>query len=133
MDGTIATGPVNVFTFEDETLQRAGVQMNNGMYMMPPFLVVASNDVNMEKAKQVLGRPGVLGAVPRRHHPLIPGAEHAPVVSQDPPLYWPERQYKWGMSEAFNPDHSDLLNLRSLLFQEASEEIAATKRARYCA
>mmetsp|Transcript_21340 Transcript_21340/g.53751 ORF Transcript_21340/g.53751 Transcript_21340/m.53751 type:complete len:424 (+) Transcript_21340:149-1420(+) len=94
-------GPVNVFTFEDETLQRAGVQMNNGMYMMPPFLVVASNDVNMEKAKQ------------------------------DPPLYWPERQYKWGMSEAFNPDHSDLLNLRSLLFQEASEEIAATKRARF--
>jgi hypothetical protein len=34
------------------------------------------------------------------------------------------------VSEAFNPDHSDLLNLRSLLFQEASEEIAATKRAR---
>jgi hypothetical protein len=46
-------GPVNVFSFEDETLQRAGVQMNNGMYMMPPFLVVASNDVNFGKAKQV--------------------------------------------------------------------------------
>uniref|UniRef100_A0A061SDN1 Septin 7 n=1 Tax=Tetraselmis sp. GSL018 TaxID=582737 RepID=A0A061SDN1_9CHLO len=94
-------GPVNVFHFEDETLERSGVKMVNGMYHMPPFLVVASNEVNREKAQQ------------------------------DPPIFWPQRQYKWGMSEAFNPEHSDLLNLRSLLFQEACEEIAATKRFRF--
>lgn len=94
-------GPIQVFQFEDDTLDRAGVSMENGMYRMPPFLVVASNDINKEKA-----------------------------AAADP-IYWPQRQYKWGTSEAFNPEHSDLLNLRALLFQEACEEIADTKRNRF--
>jgi len=34
------------------------------------------------------------------------------VIQDDPPTYWPERSYKWGTAEAFNPDHSDLLFLR---------------------
>lgn len=34
------------------------------------------------------------------------------VCAGDPPLYWPERRYPWGVAEAFNKDHSDLLSLR---------------------
>jgi septin family protein len=79
---------------------RAGVSMMNGMFQMPPFLVVASNDINRTKA------------------------------SGSDPIYWPHREYMWGTSEAFNPSHSDLLNLRALIFQEACEEIADTKRQR---
>ena len=45
-------------------------------------------------------------------------------------MFWPERSYKWGTSEAFNPEHSDLLYLRQLLLEEACEEIAAAKRHR---
>lgn len=48
----------------------------------PPFLVVASNDINEELA------------------------------AGEPPLYWPERRYPWGTAEAFNKEHSDLLALR---------------------
>jgi septin 7 len=33
-------------------------------------------------------------------------------LQDEPPTYWPERSYKWGTAEAFNPDHSDLLFLR---------------------
>lgn len=93
-------GPVKVFPFLDETLERAGVAMQNGMYMMPPFLVIASNEVSREKH------------------------------SANPPIYWPQREYKWGTSEAFNTEHSDLLQLRALLFQEACDEIADTKKER---
>eukprot|EP00192_Tetraselmis_astigmatica_P025058 CAMPEP_0117672562 /NCGR_PEP_ID=MMETSP0804-20121206/13973_1 /TAXON_ID=1074897 /ORGANISM="Tetraselmis astigmatica, Strain CCMP880" /LENGTH=377 /DNA_ID=CAMNT_0005481177 /DNA_START=61 /DNA_END=1194 /DNA_ORIENTATION=- len=94
-------GPINTFQFDEETLERAGVSLNNGVYHMPPFLVIASNTVNKEKHKS------------------------------DPPIYWPQREYMWGTSEAFNPEHSDLINLRALLFKEACEEISATKRQRF--
>lgn len=33
-------------------------------------------------------------------------------TQDDPPTYWPERSYRWGTAEAFNPEHSDLLFLR---------------------
>lgn len=94
-------GPINVFQFDEETLERSGVKLQNGVYQMPPFLVVASNTVNREKSKN------------------------------DPPIYWPQREYTWGVSEAFNPEHSDLINLRALLFKEGCEEISATKRMRF--
>ncbi|KAK9829836.1 hypothetical protein WJX72_008171 [[Myrmecia] bisecta] len=68
---------------------------------MPPFLVVCSNEVSQEK------------------------------LAQEPPLFWPERTYPWGTSEAFNPEHSDLLLLRTLLLKEACEELSAAKRTRY--
>eukprot|EP00884_Botryococcus_braunii_P014002 jgi/Botrbrau1/22602/Bobra.176_1s0032.1 len=68
---------------------------------MPPFFVVASNTINHDLA-------------------------HA-----DPPVYWPERSYPWGTSQAFNADHSDILYLRTLLLHEAAEEISAAKRVRY--
>jgi hypothetical protein len=48
----------------------------------PPFMVIASNDINQ----------GMLNAAM--------------------PMYWPERAYKWGTAEAYNPEHSDLLALR---------------------
>lgn len=69
---------------------------------LPPFLVVASNDVNEE-----------LNAL------------------ADSPVYWPERRYGWGTAEAFNPEHSDLLALRALLLKEALEDITRGKRLRY--
>lgn len=47
------------------------------------------------------------------------------------PVFWPERRYPWGVSEAFNPQHSDLLHLRLLLLKEACDELSAAKRARY--
>lgn len=50
--------------------------------------------------------------------------------NRDPPVFWPERSYKWGVSEAFNPEHSDLMYLRRLLLEDACEEIAASKRKR---
>ena len=50
--------------------------------------------------------------------------------NRDPPVFWPERTYKWGVSEAFNPEHSDLMYLRRLLLEDACEEIAAAKRKR---
>ncbi|KAF8059198.1 SYP22 [Scenedesmus sp. PABB004] len=68
---------------------------------IPPFVVIASNDINQA------------------------------ALQDDPPTYWPERSYKWGTAEAFNPDHSDLLFLRSLLMAEALEEVSVDKRARY--
>jgi septin 7 len=49
---------------------------------IPPFVVIASNDINQA------------------------------ALQDEPPTYWPERSYKWGTAEAFNPDHSDLLFLR---------------------
>ena len=48
----------------------------------PPFVVIASNDINQ----------GMLNG--------------------EVPMYWPERAYKWGTAEAYNPEHSDLLALR---------------------
>ena len=71
---------INVFKFERDTFERAGVADKGTAF--PPFLVVASNDVNDE----------------------MNGA--------DPPVYWPERRYPWGTAEAFNREHSDLLPLR---------------------
>eukprot|EP00775_Hariotina_reticulata_P008769 gene8769-8948_t len=68
---------------------------------IPPFVVIASNDINQA------------------------------ALQDDPPTYWPERSYKWGTAEAFNPDHSDLLFLRSLLMAEALEEVSVEKRQRY--
>ena len=45
-------------------------------------------------------------------------------------MLWPERSYPWGTSEAFNPQHSDLLHLRLLLLKEACDELSVAKRAR---
>ena len=45
-------------------------------------------------------------------------------------VFWPERRYSWGVSEAFNPQHSDLLHLRLLLLKEACDELSTAKRAR---
>ena len=45
-------------------------------------------------------------------------------------VFWPERRYPWGVSEAFNPQHSDLLHLRLLLLKEACDELSTAKRAR---
>lgn len=92
-------GPINVLQFEDETLERCGLQHTDRHTM--PFLVVASNETNRE------------------------------MNNRDPPVFWPERSYKWGVSEAFNPEHSDLMYLRRLLLEDACEEIAASKRKRY--
>lgn len=92
---------INVFTFEDGTLERAGLLQSHQSQTVPPFLVVASNDVNQDK-----------------------------LDGQDP-VFWPERRYPWGVSEAFNPQHSDLLHLRLLLLKEACDELSAAKRARY--
>lgn len=90
---------INIFHFERDTMARAGV--NDSGTPTPPFLVIASNDINED------------------------------LNSGDPPLYWPERRYPWGIAEAFNKDHSDLLSLRGLLLKEALEEINKTKRQRY--
>lgn len=46
-------------------------------------------------------------------------------------VFWPERRYPWGVSEAFNPHHSDLLHLRLLLLKEACDELSSAKRTRY--
>jgi len=67
----------------------------------PPFVVIASNDINQ-------------------------GMLHGEV-----PMYWPERAYKWGTAEAYNPEHSDLLALRALLMSEAVEEVSHEKVLRY--
>ncbi|KAL6763918.1 Septin-domain-containing protein [Haematococcus lacustris] len=90
---------INVFKFERDTLERAGI--TDHATPTPPFLVVASNDINED------------------------------LNAGDPPVYWPERRYPWGIAEAFNRDHSDLLGLRALLLKEALEEINKTKRQRY--
>ncbi len=71
---------INVFKFERDTLERAG--LTDSATPIPPFLVVASNDINEE------------------------------LNAGDPPVFWPERRYPWGTAEAFNRDHSDLLALR---------------------
>ena len=55
---------------------------------------------------------------------------NASMNNRDPPVFWPERTYKWGVSEAFNPEHSDLMYLRRLLLEDACEEIASAKRKR---
>lgn len=91
---------INVFHFDRETLERAGVS-DAGSGNIPPFLVIASNDINEE------------------------------LNLSDTPMLWPERRYPWGTAEAFNPEHSDLLSLRALLMKEALEEISKTKRSRY--
>ncbi|KAK9804973.1 hypothetical protein WJX73_006082 [Symbiochloris irregularis] len=96
---TRLAAPINVLQFEDETLERCGLQHTDRHTM--PFLVVASNEVSSEMS------------------------------NRDPPVFWPERQYKWGISEAFNPEHSDLMYLRRLLTEDACDEIAAAKRKRY--
>lgn len=46
-------------------------------------------------------------------------------------IFWPERQYAWGTCEAFNPDHSDVLQLRLLLLKDGLEEVSAAKLERY--
>ncbi|KAL3161857.1 hypothetical protein ABBQ38_008947 [Trebouxia sp. C0009 RCD-2024] len=92
---------INVFTFEDATLERAGLLQFHQSQTVPPFLVVASNDLNQEK---------------------LEGQEA---------VFWPERRYPWGVSEAFNPHHSDLLHLRLLLLKEACDELSSAKRTRY--
>ena len=89
---------INVFNFERDTLTRAGVEEGASA---PPFLVVASNDINEE------------------------------LNNSSAPMFWPERRYSWGVAEAFNKDHSDLLLLRALLLKEALEEVNKTKRQRY--
>lgn len=95
------SAPINVFQFEDSTLERAGVLQSHQSQTVPPFLVVASNDLNQDKL------------------------DHQDAV------FWPERKYPWGVSEAFNPQHSDLLHLRLLLLKEACDELSAAKRSRY--
>ncbi|KAG1667630.1 hypothetical protein FOA52_001686 [Chlamydomonas sp. UWO 241] len=90
---------INVFQFDRDSLRRAGIPDSGAA--TPPFLVVASNDVNEE------------------------------LNSGETPLYWPERRYPWGTAEAFNKDHSDLLSLRSLLLKEALEDVLKSKRSRY--
>lgn len=37
------------------------------------------------------------------------------MLRAEPPMYWPQRAYKWGTAEAFNADHSDLLSLRCVV------------------
>eukprot|EP00879_Flechtneria_rotunda_P014507 GHRR01015159.1.p1 GENE.GHRR01015159.1~~GHRR01015159.1.p1 ORF type:complete len:440 (+),score=148.56 GHRR01015159.1:748-2067(+) len=93
-------GKINTFNFDKETLERAGMGDTAGTNT-PPFLVIASNDIN-EKMNQL-----------------------------DVPVFWPERLYPWGTAQAFNPDHSDLLHLRALLLKEALEDICKDKRSRY--
>ena len=73
-------GKINTFSFDKEALERAG--MNEGSGSVPPFLVIASNDINDE------------------------------MNGLDVPVFWPERRYPWGTAEAFNSEHSDLLCLR---------------------
>uniref|UniRef100_A0A7S0N8F4 Septin-type G domain-containing protein n=1 Tax=Chlamydomonas leiostraca TaxID=1034604 RepID=A0A7S0N8F4_9CHLO len=90
---------INVFKFERDTMERAGLV--DQATPAPPFLVVASNDINEE------------------------------FNGGDPPVFWPERRYQWGTAEAFNREHSDLLALRALLLKEALEEINKSKRQRY--
>ncbi len=51
---------INVFTFEDGTLERAGLLQSHQSQTVPPFLVVASNDVNQ------------VGAPHQAHHCIIP-------------------------------------------------------------
>lgn len=92
---------INVFTFEDATLERAGLLQSHQSQSVPPFLIVASNDLNQERLRG------------------------------DEAVFWPERAYPWGTSEAFNPQHSDLLHLRLLLLKEACDELTVAKRARY--
>lgn len=43
--GGIASA-INVFMFEDATLERAGLLQSHQSKSVPPFLVVASNDLN---------------------------------------------------------------------------------------
>lgn len=90
---------INVFKFERDTLERAG--LTDTATPVPPFLVVASNEINED------------------------------LNASEPPVFWPERRYPWGTAEAFNRDHSDLLALRALLLKEALEEINKSKRQRY--
>eukprot|EP00803_Ostreobium_quekettii_P005029 evm.model.scf_1938.3 EVM.evm.TU.scf_1938.3 scf_1938:15823-21218(-) len=95
------SGQINLFQFPKETLERAGVDPSAAQFQTLPFLVVASNDVNVE------------------------------LSHKEPPVFWPERQYAWGTCEAFNPDHSDVLQLRLLLLKEGLEEISRDKLERY--
>lgn len=74
-------GKIKLFEFQQDTLQRAGVDPSAAQFQTLPFLVVASNEINSE----MMAKDNVL---------------------------WPERQYAWGTCEAFNPDHSDILQLR---------------------
>lgn len=100
-------GRIDVFKFDKDTLERAGLsdvasaQTAGADSCTPPFLVVASNDINED------------------------------LNQRETPVFWPERRYAWGTAEAFNPDHSDLLQLRALLLKEALEEIVKSKRQRY--
>lgn len=93
-------GKINVFAFDKDTLERAGMGEAAGT-QAPPFLVIASNDINED------------------------------MNSLEVPVFWPERRYPWGTAEAFNPDHSDLLFLRALLLKEALEDVCKDKRQRY--
>lgn len=90
---------INIFRFERDTMERAGI--HDMGTPIPPFLVIASNEVNEE------------------------------LTCAEPPVYWPERRYPWGTAEAFNRAHSDMLSLRALLLKEALEEISKSKRQRY--
>eukprot|EP00878_Enallax_costatus_P001286 GHUV01001431.1.p1 GENE.GHUV01001431.1~~GHUV01001431.1.p1 ORF type:complete len:488 (+),score=166.50 GHUV01001431.1:223-1686(+) len=93
-------GKIQTFKFDKETLERAGMG-DAASSNTPPFLVIASNDIN-EGMNQM-----------------------------EVPVFWPERRYPWGTAEAFNSDHSDLLHLRALLLKEALEDICKDKRNRY--
>ncbi|KAF6259065.1 septin-like protein [Scenedesmus sp. NREL 46B-D3] len=93
-------GKIDTFRFDKETLERAGMGDSAGSNT-PPFLVIASNDINEE------------------------------MNQMEVPVFWPERRYPWGTAQAFNPDHSDLLHLRALLLKEALEDICKDKRTRY--
>lgn len=92
-------GKLQLFEFQKEALARAGVDASVSQFQTMPFLVVASNEVNMD--------------LNQKH------------------IFWPERQYAWGTCEAFNPEHSDVLQLRLLLLKEGLEEISAAKLDRY--
>ena len=64
-------GSINVFQFDEGTRQRAQLEGGAHPSPMPPFFVIASNEVNRDMA------------------------------SQDPPVYWPERIYPWGVSQVW--------------------------------
>jgi septin family protein len=95
---------INLFAFSEEVLAEVGISDGNlvrTVSMPPPYLVVCSNTCNKEQ------------------------------LAAEEPQFWPERNYDWGICEAFNPEHSDLLLLRRLLLQEGVEEIARDKVKRF--
>lgn len=84
-----------------------------------------------EFKKETLERAGLEPGMHFKTCPFLAVASNEVnlVLSNEGKL-WPERQYPWGICEAFNPDHSDLLHLRLLLLNEGLEEISAAKLER---